>query len=509
MQEKDPKKSARFQELAKQNPGWTTEQIVAQVEREFAPEVPGGIPGAGGRGGPPGAGRQSALLAADVAAKSGPGMTVGEIARTVGHGLAFSLPDNVMRLFGANEAADRWNSEMARIRGEHQGEAMAMELLSGFALPGVGFAKGVVPLLGRVAPAAAAVLSRAPVTRAMIGGAVAGGASTFGETDEMEPLPRAFATLLGSTVGGLVGGAAREVPAFLHGARRMSGDPGGRVADDLRRVLNVSTSYDEALQAAEAGIRRVSTDMYQPLEQALPEITDPALRRFLGRKGMRKTVGKALGPEQAERAAQLTNRASFTAGPAGTITGAAGPGPSFLEIQQIRQYMRDQIKDAAAKGERASVPLLEKQLDDLDAILGSNVDIRAADAAYYHAYRVKDALAEGRKIAGKPMAELDRVLRETGSNGPDAVQALRRGMAEGWLHNFEGGGNDFIRKVDGRHGYQKRLRRLFDDDATYAKFMDDLQLQRRAADVRMVIQRYVLWGGAAAGTGYLIARTGG
>jgi hypothetical protein len=200
-----------------------------------------------------------------------------DFARSAAQGATFGFADEIVGMLGGDTEASRQRMEDLRttepvgtLLGEVAGAAPSILIPGGAALRAGGVARGAAIGAGA--------------------GAAAGAAAGIGEAEG--PLPERFdEALIGAAIGGAVGaplgGAGVWIGRFLP---RIFGARGPRMARTLRRTSGVDRTLDDAFEAADEARRAVSREVYQPLDEAFKEVTDPGVLEALQQPELRTTV---------------------------------------------------------------------------------------------------------------------------------------------------------------------------------------------------------------------------
>lgn len=383
----------------------------------------------------------------------------GDFGRAAAQGATFGFADELVGMLGGDTEASRQRMEDLRLTeptatamGEVAGAAPSILIPGGAALRAGGVARGA----------------------AISGGASAGAGALVGLGEAEGSLAeRLDEALTGAAIGGVVGvplgGAGVWIGRFLP---RIFGQRGPRIARTLKRSAGVDRTLDEAFEAADEAKRAVSREVYQPLDEAFKEVTDPGVLEALQQPELRTTV-RSVSKD--------------------VVNGKRGP--SFEELQAIRRKGRKAAKRSPEIGNATDVLDQEMQI----AIPG----LGDADRAYAQASEIVEALETSRRFVGKPSALTRRAME---SYSPDAQVAFREGMIHEFAQRLERRASQWKpsgavqNMLDMGPEMRARLRAGFPNDEVFEQFLEDVALERGGAR----LQRYVQWltAGAVAAYGY-------
>jgi hypothetical protein len=368
--------------------------------------------------------------------------------------LTLGTADNIVDLFGGDGDASR--QRVQDLRDTTPGGSALMEVAGGAVLP-VG---------------AAAAGAKGLAVGAATGGAIAG----VGAAAEGQPVgPAAYAGALGGA-----GGAAVLAPALQFASRvapRLTGSRGQRVAAELQTHTGISDDLNTTIHRAQQNRRRVSDEMYKPLEEQFERVDDPAVRNLL---------------QQPDVAAHF--KGPRTDGPASAFA------PSFRQIQALRQRVTKLTRNPDLEKAENARDVLGSVNESLEGVAELGPRLKQADAAYALASKQADAIKLGRQTVSKSAADISRTMQELPAEAHDN---FRRGMLHEIVRKLETREDGSVAMLnnflDAGPETRSMLRQLFPDEIGYANFMRTVRYERSAVKIRQHLLKAGLFGAGAAG----------
>lgn len=415
-----------------------------------------------------------------------PGGAVGDFARMGFQGLTFGFGDEIIGMLGGPEARERSRQNLSVRRDLNPGASLMSEVAGGVALPTFALGQGV---------RAGQTTRQLAATGATVG-ALEGAAFGAGESVEGERGSGAVTGgLIGAATGGVaapVGGAvARRVAprarSLLNNLRGIDPDapgPGPRVAESLVERSGFEANVNEAMSLADQSLDEISAGVFSKLDDEFPEVDNPAVTTFLRGLTDNKDTRSVVGAVSRELRDNL----------------GEGRLPSFAEVQDIRRRL-------IRKG-------LSDEADELTDIMEEAFGERfiEANAEWRRLSQLKEALEAGEKAWNEGANQLERRLAGMSEAQRAAFQQGRLSEIVQRLQRRETGAvqplTDFL---DAGPSTRRQLRTLFDSDAAFNGFMEELGMvaQELAAEKTKVatsdqvrrLARWLIPGGIAAGAG--------
>lgn len=251
---------------------------------------------------------------------------VANVAGLAANAATFGLLDDVLELFGADEAAESFRTGVREAREADPTAAFITEAAAGSLVPAFGalrVTRGATPL--------ARALAR--VGAASGGGAAAGGLFGFGEA-EGELSTRLAAGTEGAVFGGLIGGltggalsaagtASRRLGEL--GRRAFGGGRAQRVARELVERTGLPALPDDVRAIAERSdqlVQNVRARHFRPLERRFQRVETPEIAQVL--REIREHPDALTVLRRVSREVAQGQRA-----------------PSFRELQELQQLLQD------------------------------------------------------------------------------------------------------------------------------------------------------------------------
>lgn len=424
--------------------------------------------------------QQERIRLAQTNARGGNAFT--DFARMAAQGATFGFADELIGVFAGDEAKERSRQNLSVRRDLNPGASLLSEIAGGVALPlgviGQGTRAGASS--GRLAATGAGV------------GAVEGALFGAGESVEGERGSGAVTGgLIGLGTGGVVapvaGAATRTVaPRARNLMNRLRGidpdapGPGPRVAESLTERAAFEPNINQAIEVADQSLDEISANVFSKLDADFPEVDNDAVSTYIrgltDNKDTRSVVGAV------SRELRDGNRL-----------------PSFSDVQDIRRRLiRKGLGDEA-----------DELTDIMEEVFGE--EFIAANTEWRRLSQLKEAMEAGEKAWNLGANQLERRLQGMGDAERAAFQQGRISEIIQRLQRRESSAvaplTDFL---DAGPSTQRQLRTLFDSDAAFNGFMEELGLvaaelaesnTRATRDHARRIARWLLPGGIVAGAG--------
>lgn len=380
-----------------------------------------------------------------------PGGAVGDFARMGLQGLTFGFADELIGKFAGPEARERSRQNLSVRRSTDLPASLMSEIAGGVALPTFAVGRGV-----RAGQTTRQLAATGATVGALEGAAFGAGESVEGERES----GAVTGGLIGAATGGVaapVGGSvarrvaprARSLVNKLRGIDPDTPGPGPRVASSLVERSGIEANVNEAMALADQSLEEISATVFSKLDEEFPEVSDASVTTFIRGLTDNKDTRSVVGAVSRELRDNIGD----------------GVQPSFSQVQDIRRRL-------IRKG-------LSDEADELSDIMEEAFGERftAANAEWRRLSRVKEALELGEKSWNLGANQLERRLGGMGADERTAFQQGRLSEIVQRLQRRETGAvtplTDFL---DAGPSTRRQLRTLFDTDAAFNGFMEELQL---------------------------------
>ena len=407
------------------------------------------------------------------------GSAVGDFARMAAQGATFGFADEIIGMFAGDEARERSRQNLSVRRELNPGASLLSEIAGGVVVP--------VGVVGQGTRAGAST-GRLAATGAGVG-ALEGALFGAGESVEGE---RGQGALTGGLVGAATGGIAAPVAGaatraaaprarnLINRVRGIDPDvpgPGPRVAESLTQRAGIEPNINQALEVADQSLSEISANVFSKLDDKFPEVDSDAVSTYIrgltDNKDTRSVVGAV------SRELRDGNRL-----------------PSFSDVQDIRRRLiRKGLGDEA-----------DELTDIMEEVFGES--FIEANSEWRRLSRIKESMLDGEKAWNLGANQLERRLAGMGDAERAAFQQGRMSEIVQRLQRRDASAvqplTDFL---DAGPSTQRQLRTLFDTDAAFNGFMEELGMvagelaEKKAADVTQArrLARWLLPAGLAGG----------
>lgn len=355
-------------------------------------------------------------------------------ARTFAQGASLGLADNVMRLLGADEAANLQEQAVQGFHLQHPEAAGTLELAGGaipFMLPGGA---------ARLAGASARGVTAAETAGGVIGGAAAG----YGYADpNASPWEIAASMGVNAALGGVGARWGSRAAENVHPIQATPAAPVIRAvepADNLTQGLNRSFGLPEVPQVVPEGqpyarnvsqgdaYARASQSLYQDLANSGLYVTTNSFDNFANRL----TIDGTAIADFASLRGQITSGFEGVDRVMNRIAAMEKNTLSYMDLESLRQFISAEIRSSTNENEVRMLAQLRNQLsnyveglsggDFLTAAGGANMTPQQAQEAAQMArenWRIHEqfdildtAVANATASAGDQMAALRNEIRK-------------------------------------------------------------------------------------------------
>lgn len=320
-------------------------------------------------------------------------------------------------------------------------------------------------------------------SRAAVGGAAVGATEAAGaaEGGVRERLPEtAFGAGLGAAtglLGGTVAAAAREVPRAFRTARQV----GTNVAGELRRLSGHGQTPTSLLQAEQKAAQKAAREsLIKPLEgqpappaitQAFLDAGDPDVTRTLQRE-LRAIRGR--NPNARE---VLDDIGRVLEGKQERLTTEI----SFETADELARGMTERARRALRMGRAEEAANLSSAFEVLDENLRTLPGYSEFKGEWARTSANMRALVVGRKLAS-PSVSADDVSRALAALPTDEARKFALdAMANQYAFRLEsrlGKSGQVSAIMDAGPDFQRKLRQMFPDDASFNEFKRFVDIER-------------------------------